>query len=107
VTVLARDAATADAAATMVANAVNVEHPHVSRAPAVSLDPDSDLGARLVTVGVGTLPAYLVGDALAAGASLADELRHRGLIVAAALLAKGQMRSVGISTPALAEGELA
>lgn len=60
VTVLARDAAAADAAATVIANAVDAEHPAVRRAPAVELDPDSDLGGRLVTVEVGGLPDEVV-----------------------------------------------
>ncbi|MGP1676440.1 MAG: UPF0280 family protein, partial [Burkholderiales bacterium] len=49
VTVFARDAATADAAATMIANAVNVEHPAISRLPARALRADSDLGELPVT----------------------------------------------------------
>ncbi|WP_204349766.1 hypothetical protein, partial [Klebsiella pneumoniae] len=55
VTVLARDAASADAAATLIANAVDLDHPAIRRRPARNLDPDSDLGDRLVTVGVGDL----------------------------------------------------
>ena len=42
-TVLAATAAAADAAATLIANAVNVEHPAIERRPARDLDPDSDL----------------------------------------------------------------
>ena len=90
VTILARDAATADAAATVIANAVNVDHPAVRRAPARSLDPDSDLGERLVTVGVGALPEDVVALALADGARVAEGLRACGLIVAA-LLAVGDV----------------
>ena len=44
VTVLARRAAEADAAATLIANAVDLDHPAIQRRPASSLDPDSDLG---------------------------------------------------------------
>ena len=48
VTVLARTASEADVAATMICNAVDLPgHPGVGRAPADSLQPDSDLGARL------------------------------------------------------------
>ena len=54
VTVLARTAAQADAAATVIANAVDLPgHPAVVRCPANELQPDSDLGARLVTRQVG------------------------------------------------------
>ena len=45
VTVLAETAARADAAATLIANAVDLPgHPSIHRVPARDLDPDSDLG---------------------------------------------------------------
>ena len=49
-------AAAADAAATVIANAVNADHSAIERQPARALDPDSDLGELLVTTNVGTLP---------------------------------------------------
>ena len=56
VTVLAASAALADAAATLIANAVDLPgHPAIERAPAFDLDPQSDLGERRVTVAVGPL----------------------------------------------------
>ncbi len=56
VTVLAASAAAADAAATLVANAVDLPgHPAVRRGPASAEDPDSDLGERLVVLDVGPL----------------------------------------------------
>ena len=56
VTVLARTASQADAAATIIANAVDLPgHPAIVRCPANELQPDSDLGARLVTRDVGAL----------------------------------------------------
>ena len=57
VTVLARSAALADAAATLIANAVDADHPGIRRVPARTLDEDSDLGDRLVTVAVPELDA--------------------------------------------------
>ena len=52
VTVLARSGAEADAAATLIANAVDLPgHPAIKRMPARELAPDSDLGDRLVTHG--------------------------------------------------------
>jgi uncharacterized protein len=90
VTVLARDAAEADAAATVIANAVDAEHPAIRRAPAVALDPDSDLGERLVTTAVGALPAEVVASALQAGATEAAALQRAGLIVAALLFCQGR-----------------
>jgi ApbE superfamily uncharacterized protein (UPF0280 family) len=94
VTVLARTAAEADAAATMVANAVNVEHPAISRAPASLVKDDSDLGNLLVTVDVGKLPPDAIDEALANGEQEARALVRRGLIHGAALLLKGQSRVI-------------
>jgi len=93
-TVLARTAAEADAAATLIANAVNVEHPAVRRAPARSIDPDSDLGDRLVTVEVGPLGASTIDAALDHGAVMAERLRGAGLITAAVLLLCGESRVI-------------
>ena len=101
VTVLARDAAAADAAATLIANAVDVESPAITRAPAHSLDPDSDLGARLVTTEVGTLAEAEIAAALEAGAARGEEFRRAGLIQAAALRLAGHARILG--TPPLLE----
>ena len=59
VTVLARTAAQADAAATVIANAVDLPgHPAIIRMPANELQPDSDLGDRLVTRDVGALTEF-------------------------------------------------
>ncbi len=96
VTVLARDAATADAAATLIANAVDVDSAAVQRAPAASLDPDSDLGARLVTVAVGALTPSETARALAAGLSRAEAFRTAGLILGAALRLGGAVRVAGL-----------
>ena len=95
VTVLARDAATADAAATLVAGAVDVDHPAVERAEAAQLDPDSDLGERLVTTAVGPLPRAAVAEALAAGEALARRWVDEARIIAAFLALQGEARSVG------------
>ncbi len=102
VTVLASSAAAADAAATVIGNAVDVDHPAVRRAPARSLDPDSDLGDLLVTIGVGALPAAAVAAALEAGAVVAETLLSQGLILAALLAVGDAMRVVG--TPHLRHG---
>jgi uncharacterized protein len=90
VTVLAADAATADAAATLIANAVDINHPAIARRPASDLDPDSDLGNRLVTVSVGELPRGAVLSALEAGRRRAADYVARGLIVDAALMLQGE-----------------
>ena len=91
-TVLATTAAAADAAATLIANAVNIDHPSIERRPARELDPDSDLGDLPVTVAVGALPSALVEEALDRGAAEARRLRLCGLIDSAALSLQGRWR---------------
>jgi ApbE superfamily uncharacterized protein (UPF0280 family) len=95
VTVLARSAAAADAAATLIANAVDVDDPAVRREPARALDPDSDLGERPVTVEVGALPRPKVELALARGVAAAGAMRARGLIEDAMLVLQSEIRVVG------------
>lgn len=95
VTVLARTAAMADAAATIVANAVDADHPAIERRAANSIDDDTDLGSLLVTTGVGSLPADVVATALDRGLAKANELQARGLIEGAALALQGQWRLTG------------
>jgi ApbE superfamily uncharacterized protein (UPF0280 family) len=87
VTVLAATAAAADAAATIVANAVDADHPAIERRPARELDPDSDLGDLLVTTQVGALPPAMIEQALERGAA---EARRLGL--SAALCLQGRWR---------------
>ena len=94
VTVFAANAAAADAAATMVANAVNVAHPAIMRAPARSLRADSDLGELPVTVAVGALPATMRACALENGCARARELQRKGLVHSAYLALQGESRSV-------------
>jgi hypothetical protein len=101
VTVLAGSAAMADAAATIIANAVNLDNAHIRRQRAVTLDPDSDLGERLVTVGVPDLPAADIERALSAGVAVAERLRARGLILAALLALQGRWRAVQGDTLAI------
>jgi hypothetical protein len=96
VTVLARDAAAADAAATLIANAVDLAgHPAIGRLPATEIDADSDLGDLPVTVDVGELKAEEVAAALAAGAAEAGRMRAEGLIAAAGLWLRGSFLAVG------------
>ncbi len=101
-TVLARDAAAADAAVTLVANAVDVDHPAITRRPASALDPASDLGWRLVTTGVAALPPALVAAALDRGAALAETMRAQRLIFGAVLALQGRLRVIGDVAPRLA-----
>jgi uncharacterized protein len=96
VTVLAKTASQADAAATVIANAVDLPgHPAVVRSPANELQPDSDLGARLVTRDVGALREDEIDEALRAGVRQAQQLLAAGLIEGAALRLLGEMALVG------------
>ena len=96
VTVLAPRASMADAAATVIANAVDLPgHPAIARCPAREVQPDNDLGARLVTRGVGPLAANEIGMALDAGVAFAQGLAAQGVIAAAALHLQGETRMVG------------
>jgi uncharacterized protein len=98
VTVLARTASQADAAATIIANAVDLPgHPAIIRRPACDLQPDSDLGARLVTRGVGELTEGEVEDALESGAACARRLLAAGLIEGAALRLHGETAAVAMN----------
>ena len=97
VTVLADCAAAADAAATIIANAVDLpDHPNVTRVPARDLAPDSDLGDRLVTTAVGELTFPEVSEALVRGEAIAESLIASRLVAAVALTLNGATRvSIG------------
>jgi ApbE superfamily uncharacterized protein (UPF0280 family) len=95
VTVLADTAAMADAAATIIANAVDLPgHAAIERRPARDLAPDNDLGDRLVTVAVGALREIEINQALERGCRAAELCLDRQLIRAAALHLGGQTRQV-------------
>lgn len=99
VTVLAPDAATADAAATMIANEVTLDDCcAIDRRPARDLAPDSDLGDRLVTVDVSRLSPSDVAAALDRGAAHAKRLVDQDIIVAAFLGLQDDSRAVGDGT---------
>jgi ApbE superfamily uncharacterized protein (UPF0280 family) len=107
VTVLAADAARADAAATLIANAVDLPgHPAIRRVPASELDPDSDLGSRPVTNEVGALAPHEVARALERGVDVAERMRGDGLIVAAVLCLEDRVARVAApSAPVLASAD--
>jgi ApbE superfamily uncharacterized protein (UPF0280 family) len=99
VTVLARTAAQADAAATIIANAVDLpDHPAIIRCPAEQLQPDSDLGARPVTRDVGHLEGFEIVAALETGSDKARALLASGLIDGAALHLQGETRVVALKS---------
>ncbi|MFN0113721.1 MAG: UPF0280 family protein [Paracoccaceae bacterium] len=109
VTVLAGTGAEADAAATVIANALDLPgHPAIARRPATEVKADSDLGARLVTVAVGPLSPPDRARALDRGLAAAEDFRARGLIHSACLFLQGAARLTAAApalAPALSEPE--
>jgi len=92
VTVLAESVAAADAAATIVANSVNLpDHPAITRVSARKISPDSDLLNLPVTRTVGPLCNSEIFQALLAGAAAAQELQAKGWIHSAALCLQGEV----------------
>ncbi len=90
VTVLARNAAQADVAATLVANVVDLpRHPAIQRRPACDITDDSDLGALPVVTGCGKLSTEDCETALAVGVRRATLLTDHGSINGAALFLQG------------------
>jgi len=85
VTVLAGSAAIADAAATLIANDVNVDYPGILKRPASEVKDESDLGMLPVTVDVPPLPVDQISEALKLGAQTAGNLIKTGKIEAAYL----------------------
>jgi uncharacterized protein len=97
VTVLASTAARADAAATIIANAIDLPgNAKIGRSRACDLAPDSDLGELLVTQSVGELTPGEVRDALAVGERVAVALQESGVICAAALHLQGETQVVDV-----------
>ncbi len=108
VTVLARDAAAADVAATLIANAVDLPaHPGIQRQPANMLSPDSDLGDHLVVTDVPALSAAEAQQALSVGRDLAEHMQAADHIHGAALFLQGQNTVIGEGLNTLPTKELA
>ncbi len=96
VSILAKNAAAADVAATLVANAVDLpSHPAIHRAPAHDLPDDTDLGDRPVVTRCDPLSTADIAAALDNGARIARAMLARKQIYAAALFLQGQNRTLG------------
>ena len=90
VTVLAKSAASADVAATLIANAVDLpDHPGITRCAAHLLDEGTDLGECLVVTGCKPLNASECTSALSAGKRRAADFERQDLIAAAAIFLQG------------------
>ena len=98
VSVVASNAAAADVAATLIANAVDLPgHPAITRTPASGLSPDSDLSDRPVTTDVGHLPETDVDAALDAGMEFAQGALNADRIAGALLTLQSHSRHVGVA----------
>lgn len=96
VTVLARTAAEADVAATLIANAVDLpNHPAIARMPANQVDPNTDLGTRKVVTHCADLDPEDTSLALRNGLRTAQQMSDKNLIHAAALFLNGQSLCLG------------
>ena len=98
VTVLAACAAQADAAATLIANAVDLpSHPKIFRCAANLIDPDSDLGHRSVVTGYKKLLDSDITKALNRGTRCAHTMQQHNDIAGAALFLSDDIRLLGNS----------
>jgi hypothetical protein len=70
--------------------------------PAADIDPDSDLGERLVTLDVAALERHEIDRALRAGVAKAEALRQAGLIFGAVLVLQRRFAHIGPSLAKLA-----
>ncbi|MBI1492671.1 UPF0280 family protein [Halocynthiibacter styelae] len=96
VTVLADTAASADAAATLIANSCDLPgHPAITRERARDLQPDSDLGTRLVVTGCQTLTAVDKSRALDRAQTVAQTMVDTGLIAGGCIFLQGRARVCG------------
>ena len=101
VTVLAADAARADAAATVIANAVDLPgHPAIGGCPRPSWSPTPTSGRAWSRPRSGRSSADEVAQALAAGVEEAERMRADGLLAAAVLCLDDQVAAV--ASPVLA-----
>jgi ApbE superfamily uncharacterized protein (UPF0280 family) len=90
VTVWARSAARADAAATALGNAAQAQGDESRSVTAQEIDPDSGLGGQRVTTQVGPLSRSQRLAALRGARDLARRLHGRGLIMGCLVLVQGE-----------------
>lgn len=89
---VASSAAVADACATVLGNAVNVDSPLIQRRPARELDPATDIPELLVTTAVGSLPVELQAAALERGIEAGRRLVESGVLLGAVVYLNGLIR---------------
>jgi ApbE superfamily uncharacterized protein (UPF0280 family) len=89
VTVIAENAAIADAAATFVCNHTCIHTAQVEGAPSELVDPETDIPGHMVTVKVGDLGRKEIESTLQNGLAAATVLKQRGRIMEAVISVKG------------------
>ena len=99
VTCLAASCSLADAAATAVANATEVDDPVVERCPAEDLDPLTDIKGHAVTKKVGRLSQAAAQKALANGLGRAGELIKSGMIAGCVIFVQNQAGRLPLDLP--------
>jgi len=85
---VARDAISADVAATLIGNAANVKSRAVSRDMAKNLYHATDIPNHLVTTGIGGLTKSEIDEAINAGRRKAETFQNMGLIIGAIVAVK-------------------
>jgi len=91
VTIIAGDSASADAAATFIANHVNVDSIDVKRILARDVDISTDISSELVTLDVGTLTDQERLKAIQNGISVAKQLIDQGYILGFIFFVQGEV----------------
>jgi uncharacterized protein len=107
VTVLAEKASFADAAATLIANGVDLPFsPKIARQPASVLAPDSDLKERFVTVAVDDLTPDEIFEALGNGVVTMQSLLKERQLVAVSLMLSNEVISLKCALPTVEDEDL-
>ena len=89
---IASSASAADACATALGNAVNIESPVIRRKLAGGIDPNSDIAGLMVTVEVGPLSRDLKLEALERGIEKARKLVNSKVLLGAVFFLQGEMK---------------
>lgn len=89
---LATTGALADAAATALGNACQVDSPEIKKVAAETINPDTDIPGLMVTAHVGALTEAEIGTALSRAEDYANSLVAKGVILGGLISLAGQMR---------------
>ena len=107
VTVIAKSASLADAAATLIANDINIKkHPNINKEKAEKIYEQTDLKNKLVTTSVGYLTTFEIKKALLKGKITADNFISKNIILSALLNLKNNYLYLGKSFKIISKSEL-